>query len=292
MKIVLIINKNRLAQALNDKLESKELTEKYQIEYDVIAKNPEEFKQALSEINLAAYNAIVIGGGDGTVRSIVQYVYETDIPIAILPLGTFNLLAKSLGHPADIEQLFDLIKNNKTKMIDLATVNDKVIINHAWIGFYYHLLKAREKHKHFLGKSRLFKILFNTLNFLKTFPIYVLNIQSDHESIQYKTCLVFVGNNESYTSFFDFGEHKYLSTGLLSITILNCKTRWQLIVCLLSLLFNKYKSSKYITTFTTKELSISTQLHYINMVIDGELFKLEKPLYFKMLPKQLKVFVP
>src|SRR5690242_18538712 len=45
--------------------------------------------------------AIVAAGGDGTVNTIVGAVAGRDVPLAILPLGTANDLARALGLPLD-----------------------------------------------------------------------------------------------------------------------------------------------------------------------------------------------
>ena len=43
---------------------------------------------------------VVAAGGDGTVRSCAEGLADTDVPLGIVPLGTANLLARTLGVPA------------------------------------------------------------------------------------------------------------------------------------------------------------------------------------------------
>ncbi|HEX2548459.1 MAG TPA: acylglycerol kinase family protein, partial [Gammaproteobacteria bacterium] len=213
MKIVIIINNARLTPELKSELLRPDLTEKYGIQYDTFFPEANEFATTLKNINFQSYNACLIGGGDGTVRSIVEAMYDKNIPLVILPLGTFNLLAKSLNYPDSIEAIFEIIKNNKTKQMDVVFVNDLLVMNHAWIGFYYYILKERKKHRAIIGKNRLKKIIFNTIFLFKKLPIYQLAFKANQQDFQYKTCLVFISNNESYLNFTDFGEHKTLSTG-------------------------------------------------------------------------------
>ena len=292
MKIAIIMNAQRLTPELADKLKSDELTKKYNIQYDLFIKEPQEIESCLKSLNPESYNAYLVGGGDGTVRTIVQHLLTTPVPLAILPLGTFNLFAKSLNYPNDIELLFDMIKNNKTKMIDIAQVNNHIIINHAWIGFYYHLLKSRKKHKNILRNNKFFKVIFNMANLFKKMPVYTLEVKTDTESSIHKTCLIFIGNNESSTRFLDFGEHKSLTSGLLSVTILNCTTRWELFFCFIQMMFKDLKDIQKITEFKVDNLTILSQLNRVNTVIDGELFTLEQPLNFKIYQKILTVVIP
>lgn len=292
MKIAIILNADRVTPELETKLKSDELSSKYNISYDTFFIKPQEIEATINKIKSKSYNAYVIGGGDGTVRSAIEALFDSDPTIAILPLGTFNLLAKSLNITDDIDALFTMISNGKTKQIDLIEVNKHIAINHAWIGFYYYILRLREKHKNIIGRNRLLKIIFNTLTLFKFLPIYQLELNTEGHAACFKTCLIYIGNNEFETGLLGWSERKTLSSGLLAVTILNCHTRWQLFKCMLSMALKNTANSPYITHFSTNELTISSNSNVINTVLDGELFKLESPLHFINHQKKLKVFIP
>ncbi|MFK7817229.1 MAG: diacylglycerol kinase family protein [Planctomycetaceae bacterium] len=76
--------------------------------------------------------AIVAAGGDGTVGNVANRL--PDLPIAILPLGTENLLAKYLKIPRDGEALADVIAAGKTVTLDTATVNQQRFLIMAGFG--------------------------------------------------------------------------------------------------------------------------------------------------------------
>jgi len=290
MNIAIIINANRITPDLETQLKKTALSEKYHVSYDLFIIQPKEIKSIIAQLNRQSYNAFIIGGGDGTVRSAIQQLIDIEVPIAILPLGTFNLLAKSLNHINNIESILMMVKNNKTKQIDLAEVNGHIIINHAWIGFYYNILKFREKHKDTLGTSKFLKLIFNILSLLKPVPFFKLSFNTENIEHHEKTCLVYIGNDESYTNLFDFGERKTLTAGFLDIAIVNCINRWDVFKLIWHILFNNFNNSKYITRFKSSELTINAKHTHINTVVDGELFQLKMPLKFKTHPKKLTVF--
>ncbi len=292
MKIAIIINDERMTPGLKSELEANNLAEKYQIQHDVFSPKPEELTKTLENLQYDQYTVIVIGGGDGTVRSAVQVLIDKEVPLAIMTLGTFNVLGKSLNHSSDLESILQMIKNKKYKQIDVAEVNGNVIVNHAWLGIYYNILKEREKHKEWLRKSRLLKAIFNTLFLFKRVPYYYFEVKLDDKRIAFKTCLLFIANNDSSANWLNFGERIHLSSGLFSISILNCHTRWQLFRCMLHIIFGDFKQSKYISHFRVNELKVDSSKEHINIVIDGELFKLKTPLHFVIHQRQLTVAVP
>src|SRR5215213_3828976 len=82
----------------------------------------------------AEADMVVIGGGDGTLNAAASGLAELKRPLGILPLGTANDLARTLGIPADLEAALDIIGSGRTRSIDLGIVNDVMYFNVASIG--------------------------------------------------------------------------------------------------------------------------------------------------------------
>ena len=78
--------------------------------------------------------AVVAAGGDGTV-SLLANTIEQNIPLAILPLGTENLLAKHLRLTADPDRLLELLQNGVEKKLDAGRANGKLFLVMASCGF-------------------------------------------------------------------------------------------------------------------------------------------------------------
>jgi YegS/Rv2252/BmrU family lipid kinase len=77
---------------------------------------------------------VIIGGGDGTLSSNVRHFVGSDTVFAIVPLGTANSFAGTLGIPKDIESAIDVIANGKRKRIDLGLIEGEYFANAAAIG--------------------------------------------------------------------------------------------------------------------------------------------------------------
>ncbi len=70
--------------------------------------------------------ALVVLGGDGTVREAAAAVPPDGPPLAVLPTGTANLLARDLGLSADPVRTADLVAGDRTTTVDMgvATAGD------------------------------------------------------------------------------------------------------------------------------------------------------------------------
>ena len=77
---------------------------------------------------------VIIGGGDGSLSSNVDFFVDSDTVFAFIPLGTANSFAGTLGIPKDIDSAVDVIANGKRKWIDLGRIDDDYFVNAAAIG--------------------------------------------------------------------------------------------------------------------------------------------------------------
>ena len=79
---------------------------------------------------------IVVAGGDGSVEFIVRKFADSQHPIGIIPLGTFNNLAHALGLPDDLDKAIEVARDGKAKGITLGRVNDHIFVEACAIGLF------------------------------------------------------------------------------------------------------------------------------------------------------------
>ena len=87
---------------------------------------------------------IILCGGDGSVASGATAVMESGLPLGIIPLGTANDLARTLGIPMDLTAAADVILAGNTRRIDLGSVNGHAFFNVASIGLSAELAQGLE----------------------------------------------------------------------------------------------------------------------------------------------------
>jgi diacylglycerol kinase family enzyme len=74
------------------------------------------------DINSDEIDFVVLAGGDGTVRKIAKHLLKEDLPIALLPMGTANNIARTLGLSDSTEDIVQSWKGANTKAFDVGRV--------------------------------------------------------------------------------------------------------------------------------------------------------------------------
>lgn len=112
---------------------------------------------ALDRVTLAALakkpDLMIIGGGDGTVSGLVDHLVGTGTMLAVLPLGTANSFARSLGIPLDVAGAVEVIRSGRKRRIDLGMIGDDYFANCAAIGLSPQIAETvPHKLKRYLGR--------------------------------------------------------------------------------------------------------------------------------------------
>lgn len=77
---------------------------------------------------------VIVGGGDGSLSSSVDYFVGHDTVFALLPFGTANSFARTLGIPLDLDGAVAVIANGERRRIDLGMIDGDYFANCAAIG--------------------------------------------------------------------------------------------------------------------------------------------------------------
>jgi YegS/Rv2252/BmrU family lipid kinase len=71
------------------------------------------------------YSTVIAMGGDGTISAVVRGIVGSDVHLGIIPAGTENDIAASLGIPEDLKEACLLIASDQTRDVDLAQISTK-----------------------------------------------------------------------------------------------------------------------------------------------------------------------
>ncbi len=101
------------------------------------------------------YDVVVAAGGDGTVGSVARAAREFDLPVAILPTGTANMLAVQLGIPTDVGDAAALLSGrSRVRRIDGMVVRDRLYFLNVGVGLSASTIRdLKDWTKRYLGLS-------------------------------------------------------------------------------------------------------------------------------------------
>src|ERR671911_3116236 len=96
------------------------------------ARLPETVREVLDDGS--GYRLLILGGGDGSVSSVVDFLAHRKVVLGLLPLGTANDFARTLEIPSDIEGACQTIASGKIVDVDLGLAGDNYYVNVASVG--------------------------------------------------------------------------------------------------------------------------------------------------------------
>ncbi|HEX6709785.1 MAG TPA: lipid kinase [Rubrobacter sp.] len=97
-------------------------------------RDPARLPETVQEVIGSDYRLLILGGGDGSVSSVVDFLANRDTVLGLLPLGTANDFARTLEIPQDIEDACLTIADGKVVDVDLGLVGDNYYVNVASVG--------------------------------------------------------------------------------------------------------------------------------------------------------------
>ncbi len=109
-------------------------------------KEGEDITKTVREYIKQGCDVILAGGGDGTISSVVTALVGTDIPMAIIPLGTGNLLARLLKIPLQTEQALCYFNQKISyKKLNALKLKNRYAILNSSVGFSSNLIKSTSR---------------------------------------------------------------------------------------------------------------------------------------------------
>jgi diacylglycerol kinase family enzyme len=236
--------------------------------------------------------AIIAGGGDGTISTVAGAMLGQEKPLGILPLGTLNHFAKDLGLPLTIPEAVQVIAAGHHVRQDVAMVNEAVFINNSSLGLYPRMVLDRDAQQNQFGWGKWTAMAHAMLRVFRRFPLVEVHLQTGQDSLVRKTPLVFVGNNLYQIDLLNIGKRSCLDRGELSLYIANVQNRWGLFKLTLRAIIGRLKQSRDFESLSLQECEISSNRPLLHVSADGEVLELPPPLHYRSLPRALSVFVP
>ena len=231
------------------------------IRYDL--QKDEKIDDCILRIDSNEIQNIILAFGDGTINSacnaLMQRKDYDKFTIAVLPMGTANILAKELGCDS-IKKSIKAITNNKTEKVHIAKINDKYFTLMASAGFdSWTVRNINENLKKKIGKLA-YMYEFLKIVIKKDFKTITTNINGENiENIL--TC----ASNGRYYGVKIPVTHSHLDEGIFDVVIIK---KFNLLSAVLYMVFRK--SNKNIIYTQAKSLIIDSKIADYPVQVDGD----------------------
>jgi diacylglycerol kinase family enzyme len=245
----------------------------------------------------AGFDAVVAGGGDGSVRCVAGVIVGTETALGVLPLGTLNHFARDLGIPEGLPEAARALAGGTIRALDLGEVNGEVFVNTSSLGFYPPIVQERDRQRKHQKRNKWVAAAVAMIKVLPKVPALDLSLAVDGKTLTRSTRFVFVGNNEYVMNFFTQGERHLFDSGELYLYIANCPERLCLMgLALLALVKDATRSDRF-DSWSLPEFSIDVhrkrrKRRKIPVFLDGEVLLLDPPLHYRVRPRELRVLAP
>ncbi|MFC0004495.1 diacylglycerol/lipid kinase family protein [Micromonospora siamensis] len=134
-RAALVVNAHsRRGRRLYDGARSRLLAAGFTLVRDCPVDRPGELERQLAEAADLGPDLLVAGGGDGTLGTAARLLAHRDIALGLLPLGTTNNFARTVGVPLDLDAAVGVLTGGKVIDVDLGLIGGTRFANHVGVG--------------------------------------------------------------------------------------------------------------------------------------------------------------
>ena len=235
----------------------------------------------------AGFKMVITAGGDGTVNEAANALSFTDTVLGIIPFGSGNGLARSLGIPQDLFAALKLIEAGHSISMDRGIVNGKPFYCTFGVGFD---AAVSEKFASVKRRGRITYIRSAFREFLN-YKSQAYAIVVNNKKITEKALLIAVCNAPQYGNNAYIGPKAKLTDGLLDITVVHADNPFHTLLMSMDMFTGMLDKNRGIGTLRVPSLSIIREeegpVH-----LDGEPMHMGTILDIKCQQNALKVFSP
>lgn len=238
-------------------------------------------------------DAILVLGGDGALNAAAPGLIASGLPLGVLPGGTANDFARTMGIPAEIDAALDCILAGKLRTIDLGEVNGRPFFNVASFGLSVTLAKAltRESKKRW-GVFAYALAAARALATARPFHAEIDALCADGERtrVRAKSWQIAVGNGVYYGGGMAVRDGAAIDNGLLELYSLEMESLWKLAPMLFHFRAGQHGLWREVRTLRAVEIVIATRRRR-SVNADGEIVG-KTPVRLRVLPRALRVYAP
>ncbi len=229
---------------------------------------------------------VVSVGGDGTLREALDGLLDPETPVAVVPVGTANVLALDFELPRDVDRALETILARKTKRIDVARVNGRLSFLVVGVGFDGHAVHDVERTRR--GPITKWNYVGAVLRTLRTYKVPKLTVTLDGEELEQTYGWVLVSNIEHYGGVFRLGRTNSKADGRFDVFLFREASLPHLLAAAARGLTGDLGSVAEVRACRRVKIESDEP---VPVQVDGEASG-TTPIEFEIAPRQYRILVP
>lgn len=246
-----------------------------------------ELTENLATVTAEPIDSVIAAGGDGTVISAVYAAIASNVPLGIIPLGTFNDLARSFAVPPEVEEACRVATGSKTRSIDVGRVNGRYFVNEASIGLSTRI--ARRQTPEIKRRFGFLGIAGTTLQTLQQSRPFHAEVQYDGKTEYLRTIQLTIANNAHFGGLID-NPDAAIDDNRLDLYSIEVRNWLGVLPILRKLLAHDPREVSGLRMRGSARFVVRTR-HPHHVSTDGEPAGFT-PATFEVLPRALRVLIP
>ena len=251
-----------------------------------------EVEAALAKAAASRADVVLVGGGDGTVSAAAAALMGKNKALAILPAGTMNLFARSLGIPQSLDAAIEALADGEVMAVDVASANGRPFIHQFSIGMHAKMVQMRESMDF---ASRFGKMRASARAAVATVldpPSLKVSLKIGDAEIMTRTTGISITDNLFGEGHLPYADHP--DGGVLGIYVTVARQRSQILRYFLDVARGRWRDNPQVEIHEGERvvLTLLSRAGKRQCVIDGELLPLKRETIIEIHKKVLKVLVP
>jgi len=261
----------------------------------VSAVKPDAMVHAIRRALVARPDALVVGGGDGSLNTALNLIGDAPVALGVLPLGTMNLTARDAGLPLDPVDAAKAMARGSIEWIDVAAMGERRFLHAVALGFYPWMVLDRERARRRRGLAKwpaMLRAGFRALFRRHELEVDVVLDTDTGEVVRIRTPLLLVANNRFVEGEGPVPSRASLADGELAVYVAVAEGPFALLRLAAAVAAGRWESAPDIRFAACRALRVRSHRRRLRVAIDGELDYVVPPIEFRLLGGRLAFILP
>ncbi len=236
---------------------------------------------------------LLAAGGDGTATALAEVALETGKTLALLPLGTANLLARDLNLPLTVDDWFAALPEMTERTIDAGEVNGRIFLHKVVIGGVPRIAVVREKIRGRGDLGARLGFLSHFVRHLSRLRRFAVEVRpEDGQPMIHRVQSIAVVNNDYDEGLGKVFARSRLDGGFLSLYIVRSLSLADALRLSAEMLLGNWRNDDVLEVENVSAVTVRIRQRRARVMIDGEVQLLDGPFDFRIRPGALKILAP